>query len=1368
MAYALRGGTRANERFASDVIRARRIISDLAQFQDLEVSESTTLSGTTDITGTLDVSGTSSFVGDVNIDGTLDVSGVSNLAGDVTISGDLEIIGSMSISGSLGISGDVVIDGNLTVLKTTTTVETVYINEEVVYTIAQDFEVDVCFNQSVTILDICNGRFWSQVDASFSRDVEISQNLYLGDALIMDPIRIGISAGFFSQGSRGVAIGYRSGLGNQGQRGVAIGEDAGRENQGLGSLAIGFTAGLNQQGQRGIAMGYESGVSFQGSDSIALGYRSGQNAQGPNNIAIGNLAGQNNQGFIPFTGGGNVAIGFNSGNSQQKERAVAIGQSSGSNTQGEEAVAIGYQAGINTQGDYAIAIGSSAGSNSQGINGIAIGFNAVQNGQSQDGIAIGSNTALHGQGQNSIAIGNGAGTKTSPETAQPANSIVLNATGSILPGLAQNLTSNATYIAPIRGVSNPAGGTVGGGLWYNTTTKEVCYQSPLTSDISFSGNVDILNNLRVFDNIYVEDNLDVCGDGRVYGDFRVDGSFNIGPASVAMWEDAKKLNIRETSSGGMVLDFSDSGETVIRHNSTTTPQIVIDSSGRVGIGKTPFGTRAIDISGSMSVGSNIVPNSQLFLVENGPKKVFIKAFDDNFTLESSGQDLHLCQTAGSVGIGTNSPLSSAYRLDVNQNARIRGDLDVCGDGRVYGDFRVDGSFNIGPASITMWESPVGVLNIAGPTQSITSRFNGSTRFFKNKLDIVLNNYGDVGIRNSNYTTGSNGRQIELDSTGNIYFYTDGTDGDGEPSAGINGKRFFVGATLGITIDPETDGIETNGKPIDLSTGSLKAGSATIGGMTLNSTGITTNNKPINFGSSSLTSGSATIGGMTLNSSGIAATGKTLNLGTGSATIGGMTLSDGGITTGNRQINLGTGLLTAGSATIGGMTLNIDSSNTWFIRDSHNRDRIRLTSSGHMSLRGDVISIGSGFGKSVQSGEVHILSNKIYVKDDNTNKATKHTGGGWRVEDFDLKLVVNFTGGHDTFLLENDISLNLLDGFIISSTGKPLEDRRNYEYLMFSKLSRKKQDSSVAGVFYYWDPSAYTTDPDIDAEYIEDIADDGTYQRNKFRKLGTSQPNIRRKDINGKIICLGEGSLWVCDENGSIQNGDYITTSSIPGIGMKQSDSNILYNYTVAKSYINCSFENELLEYEVPETRIVMTTKEQKKLIKETIFEDVDEEVEISGYVNVPVFDDSGIPILNEDGSQKMESQWFDKITKKITKKQEKEVQKAIPVIRKVPVIDSSGNFLSFNQITDYEMETITVSNEEIVKDSLGNIVMKTITKPKYEQKWIKIHNDRYDIYDDEEMKTLYLTISHDFEHISPSLVGLVTKIARIGCTYHSG
>ena len=38
---------------------------------------------------------------------------------------------------------------------------------------------------------------------------------------------------------------------------------------------------------------------------------------------------------------------------------------------------------------------------------------------------------------------------------------------------------------------------------------------------------------------------------------------------------------------------------------------------------------------------------------------------------------------------------------------------------------------------------------------------------------------------------------------------------------------------------------------------------------------------------------------------------------------------------------------------------------------------------------------------------------------------------------------------------------------------------------------------------------------------------------------------------------------VSNFNGNLENGDYITTSPIEGIGMKQ-DDDLLHNYTVAK------------------------------------------------------------------------------------------------------------------------------------------------------------------------------------------------------------
>ncbi|AQR72075.1 hypothetical protein BZG29_18535 [Janthinobacterium sp. LM6] len=54
--------------------------------------------------------------------------------------------------------------------------------------------------------------------------------------------------------------------------------------------------------------------------------------------------------------------------------------------------------------------------------------------------------------------------------------------------------------------------------------------------------------------------------------------------------------------------------------------------------------------------------------------------------------------------------------------------------------------------------------------------------------------------------------------------------------------------------------------------------------------------------------------------------------------------------------------------------------------------------------------------------------------------------------------------------------------------------------------------------------------------------------------------------------LGEGQVNVCGENGDIEAGDYITTSSVPGKGMKQ-ESYILHNYTVAKARESVTFKS---------------------------------------------------------------------------------------------------------------------------------------------------------------------------------------------------
>lgn len=58
-----------------------------------------------------------------------------------------------------------------------------------------------------------------------------------------------------------------------------------------------------------------------------------------------------------------------------------------------------------------------------------------------------------------------------------------------------------------------------------------------------------------------------------------------------------------------------------------------------------------------------------------------------------------------------------------------------------------------------------------------------------------------------------------------------------------------------------------------------------------------------------------------------------------------------------------------------------------------------------------------------------------------------------------------------------------------------------------------------------------------------------------------------------VNAVGEGQVYVCGENGNIQAGDLIVTSSVPGVGMKQADD-IVRNITVAKAREAMTFDDE--------------------------------------------------------------------------------------------------------------------------------------------------------------------------------------------------
>lgn len=76
--------------------------------------------------------------------------------------------------------------------------------------------------------------------------------------------------------------------------------------------------------------------------------------------------------------------------------------------------------------------------------------------------------------------------------------------------------------------------------------------------------------------------------------------------------------------------------------------------------------------------------------------------------------------------------------------------------------------------------------------------------------------------------------------------------------------------------------------------------------------------------------------------------------------------------------------------------------------------------------------------------------------------------------------------------------------------------------------------------------------------------------NPHVQFGASRNSKLVNDHRFAINSIGEGAVWVCDEDGTFESGDLICSSSIPGYGCKQ-DDDLIRNYTVAKISCDCVF-----------------------------------------------------------------------------------------------------------------------------------------------------------------------------------------------------
>ena len=159
----------------------------------------------------------------------------------------------------------------------------------------------------------------------------------------------------------------------------------------------------------------------------------------------------------------------------------------------------------------------------------------------------------------------------------------------------------------------------------------------------------------------------------------------------------------------------------------------------------------------------------------------------------------------------------------------------------------------------------------------------------------------------------------------------------------------------------------------------------------------------------------------------------------------------------------------------------------------------------------------------------------------------------------------FTGQHMVVPDNSDLKTNLTEyvGLIVSSNDSGYTSYYNgikstgidainiCEALPNCKLSDKDNDKAVFGVI----TNEKNDEFDTDGSPIYDNIDNG-FEKGLYDRI--------------RVNSVGEGSMWVTNINGNIENGHYITSSAIPGYGKRQNDD-LLHNYTVAKSTMSCDF-----------------------------------------------------------------------------------------------------------------------------------------------------------------------------------------------------
>lgn len=150
----------------------------------------------------------------------------------------------------------------------------------------------------------------------------------------------------------------------------------------------------------------------------------------------------------------------------------------------------------------------------------------------------------------------------------------------------------------------------------------------------------------------------------------------------------------------------------------------------------------------------------------------------------------------------------------------------------------------------------------------------------------------------------------------------------------------------------------------------------------------------------------------------------------------------------------------------------------------------------------------------------------------------------------------FTGAHDA-VIPKDVDLDMVEGDIV--VDYQLAERNGVSDTIFDvRLSDRPMQKTALGVLntrakrFSIVPAAF-----IDHDHV---GIDGQQMAQAKESFADYLMNYDLLTVNS----VGEGQINVCGENGDIEAGDLIVTSSKRGKGMRQSDD-LVHNYTVAKA-----------------------------------------------------------------------------------------------------------------------------------------------------------------------------------------------------------